>query len=814
MDTFDDVRTGHDLELLLDEQLLKAFVAVLFDAEPAVRLTANAALIKEFGEIFRSYNPDGSSAAMPGGTIRLLSFPETPEYFYLVLNVVDMEVLKGIIAAADPDIRPEDLDFLGELGLVIRLGTRLLLPDLKSDLLQARRNQRFAAHSDTFRIEGLAPYRIQEDLQDPGTLVAPTYASEQEFLTSLRGLTVTVLDFLPDDLQELFPEHFRNVLDQNPTGRREAGTYEVLLEGFHRDTVSLSLRSLLRDADVGSFYVPASVSLVPFSEARKLGIYGDFSLSTMSVRNGDTAQAVDFTSTSPSGIALNLSESLARALFFALIRLRLEEALEDGEISQRRFDDISFTFPFVIPNELLDRNGRDGEDFFFEIDRLEMTTGNHRYPERDGKFFGLHIKLILSNRTSNVWGDLLDFATPNPRIHFHLAFNNTTAPSELLIDADIKVPLSAKTFLVEMVSPLNLLSATRIGTGVTNIVIDSRDSLKFAIDPVSLRLTPTVLRKRWDPFYYTLHQLLVNLEGGTINESGQLKVDFSAAITRDFEPVEQLYLSEVDADEAGINSVRYRFRNLDDLLTGDLPATSRIRDFYNRQTYNDEERPLELFVSIQDINIDRLNARRDDNKILTHIPYIPRFARRENGSVTLLWAVSKERQSQVKRELLTRYVEAQVEDFVSYILDFVVELVPDFDSDAVTDDQLKELRRKTRGLIEDSKGFLDYDEFGWEDDFTRHLRMNEGDLLRLSPEQFALLGVNSDEQEELMNALQLFGLSPDELFDFLDLPGYVAIALGGQIFIRALPNQTVTDNIATLPEYEPLIELELPRPRD
>lgn len=787
MATFNDVKTGFDLEALIDENAIRHIIQLLADAEDTL-WDGTSSLFKNFSDIERNYDLNVTTATTSDEYMRVIEISDDEDYFYLALAPLNFSKIITLPGAAA-------LSLLDDFWIIVRIQRSFNLIDVIEGLQASDSENVFTVYGEALRIEGIQ--------SGAGLAAVDSTTPIDTFKSSIRSFTKFIymqltdlydagtITFMPEVLDGLFELIAEELFD-------DEAEYEIFLLGLHN---TLGISGILKDAvaeiNINSPFLFERIHILPFVTDNKLGIYGNLNTIDSSSR-GDVDDAEDFTTDEHSGLAVNLTEVFVNDLFLSMMQFEMQKQLDDGEINQARFDEIDYSYPFAVPSEVLDSLGLDSGVSFFEVNKIEVKFDEHRFPDQDDKVDAIKIEIVLSNADEGFWEALFDAVVPNPHVELHIGFDTSGSELNLLIDVDVDIPFNLFTALIT--APIfTLLSGGSFLFGlfgftiVSNIVVDAvvDNAMDEAeTDDIIPSLGFTILKKRWDPFYTTHHKMNLSIEDVLINEDPQIKLTTKFSLSKEFDPYTSLYLQEVEfSSETNLSQFQYSLSSITDVITSTLPASDRIEDMYDIDTLT-REIGATYTTSIQNSLLDRS----ENLKIRTNIPYSPQFIRKDDsGAIELVRILSDLRKSSIESLLTNQYVDGEVQKFLD-----LLEAIGIVQIDELTEEQLDELTSSLEDLLIDSGSYNEYLETGLQEDFVTYLEENTDEMLTLTPLQVVLLGLTSTN---VNSAIVDFGVTLEELFDFIDMPGYQGVDLGEIIYIRNIANDSEEDNLLSLPEF-------------
>ena len=776
MAEFTNVTSGFDIEALIDENALRHLAQIFFDAEPAT-IIDGLNLIKNFEDIERDFTLNYESATQGAEIMQMLTFPENDNHFYVLINPLNFD---NLITIADSAV----LSAVRDVYVVLRINRNQDLIAMIDAIQSYESDSIYSTYQNFFRVEGFFTKLHLEEGNN---------ATEDDFRASILSTTSILVNNLKaaHEAGTLSIEMFDSPLIGGALEvlLSDLDNYETFLMAFHNLIgINEPLIDAFKETNTSSPLLMSRLVLEPYISQNKIGVYGNFNL-IQNNTHGNVNNASVFASNERSGFAMSLTEDLVSDLFLAMIRFEMSKLLADETINQTRFNQIQYRYPFAVPSELIDELDLSGIDMF-EINKVNLKFKKHKFAKGEDKKDALQLELVLSNDASGFFGDVLDFITPNPHVKVYLGLEREGGDLKLLYDTDVNIPFNFFTSLV--LFPIIGVFGTALVFILGNIVVDAIVGSKLTGDE-KIKLQFPVMKKRWDPFYFTQYFMRLDLSSVLINEEEQIRILADFSINKEVEPYTSLYVSEVEFRNDRIFDVTYKLNNVSEVLIENRPATDRLIDFYDLENL---EREISLnFVS----HLGNLTIRKNTNKLLLEIPYNPRFVKYEDSKITGIKVLSELRRKSIGNILTNIYLEEQRQSILDVFFDLLLILVPDYDISSITAEQLEDINAELEVLIRDTGSYEQYSDEGWENDLDDYLRAHDEEMLTVSPAELALLGMNSSSVQA---AFKMAGLAVEEQFDFLEMKNYVAIAIGEDIFVRNLANSSRADNMSTLPEYE------------
>lgn len=768
MSDFSNVSSGFDFEVLLDKDIIKHLIQLFTDSENSIRING-VSLFKNFSDVNRDYTPVISEIpSADTNYFNLKEFTEAPDYFYVAVNPFDFTALPSVASIVAG---------LNGIYIVIRIKKRLEISEFIRQLKANEDADLYDVMNENLRIEGLIAVRAFTNSSD--TLA--------KLNLNIRQMTHTLFDQL---VQLSNPNNGGGIsLSQSLTDFLLSpfvfdtdDAYESFLKSLHETLkIPLFIKDAVKDINPAFPFLPQCLNFVPYVEQGKIGIYGNFNTINASTR-GDVANAEIFATDNLSGIGLSLSEALIQDILLSMFKFEMQKQLDSGEITQERFDNIDYSYPFAFPGELLKALELPKKASYFDIKEVKFAYKEHKFPDQEEKMDAVKLEIILSNDDNGFFEAVWDVIVPNPHITLYFGFEKTDSGIKVYMDGDVNIPFNL--FAVMLTSVITLI--------IGNIVLDNKthEYLKKVFEH---NLALSLIKKRWDPFYLTHHCLKFHIDEILINKETQIRLTCNSGLSKSFEPYQSLYLSQIQFNNDFPQHFRYYLNSVSDVLTELLPATDRIEDIYTISSLSNVIEK-EMDSTVQTMLVNRASL----NKIYSLIPYSPQFVRLQDGSVELIKVLSNLRRDEIKFLLLENYLNNEVKKIVDLFLKLVNILVPGFDAQTVTEEQLAEVTSALEKLVLDSGTYSAYNDTGWKADLITFLQENPSEMLTLSPKQLVFLGMQS---ASVVGAFISLAINNEEIFRFMDMPGYQAIFWGDNFFIRNAANDTRRDNILTLPEF-------------
>lgn len=769
---FKDVSSGYDLELIIDQNVVGHLLQLIKEGEESLGGDLIPLVLNNFkvnrGETYKTQNEnnEGSDVAFS-----FIDVEGQNEYIFIAIQIFIDSHLNN--------------------SLVLRVRRNFNFISLVNSV---KNSENIYSSFETFiRIEGIV-----------GNNHPDSYSTQEEFQNDILRNTKEFYSFIKRaGFNFNIPEILENAIFSS------FAAYQEFLKILH-DFLKISefVGETLNKINASSPFVLKDILLNPYpssESSNKLGLYANFNTAHIPSR-GNINDAVVFASGRQSGLGLNINRDLLEAMLLSTIRFEMQKLLEDNKISQTRFDSVEYSFPFKIPSEVFSSLGVDeipnsliarDKNLKLEVNKFKASQVKKKFKGQTEKIDALKLTITLSNNDNNFGEALLDGFTPNVNIIIYIGLNNPEKNIEFLVEGKINMKFNFLTgFLAFLIAPFFKIFMFFGVFIIGNVLIDKKIEpfLKNSLNSNTYALAFSILKKRWDPFYTTLHQIRFKIESVGINNKEQIKIIFSPELFKSFVPYDKLYLKELNFDSAdSISSFKYSLEDVD-IIKEDTVATDRIEDLY---TLDNLTRELDNQFT-EEIK-QSLKVRESESKILTNINYSPQFVDIVSQDIMTLRVLSDFRKDKIRNSIISIYLEQKTESYIDLFLQLLLKLVPDYDINSITNAQFSELKRELRKLIQDTTDYKNYRSTEWLKDLPQFLRENEDELLKLTPKQLALSGMNSTSAG---NVLVNLGKPPKEYFNFIDMKDYQALAFNDKIFIRNAPNNKRGDNIALLPSFD------------
>ena len=193
------------------------------------------------------------------------------------------------------------------------------------------------------------------------------------------------------------------------------------------------------------------------------------------------------------------------------------------------------------------------------------------------------------------------------------------------------------------------IAAGKIAAAVLSGKVEKKvDATLLDVMPDKLSL----VQRRWDPFFTTIHQVVTRPQGVLVNEQG-IALWGTAAVGRKALVVDHVVIRDEESDDAGAPiKLRYRVSDAADFvdeLSAVAPATDR-RPF-SPPGVDDDQQLYELTV---DAAVDRIAEQR----LQANIPYLGTRIDLRQGQIAQLLVISERERNEVRGDLIALFRDA------------------------------------------------------------------------------------------------------------------------------------------------------------
>ena len=497
------------------------------------------------------------------------------------------------------------------------------------------------------------------------------------------------------------------------------------------------------------------------------------------------------------------------------LNLRLRSGPDDDEFLDDRgelADAANFLPPgedlaFGMPGSLFPKLGADAK--FRMAEETSPGSGEFRFPFREdpadpqseikGRIDDISVSATDGNTLRiEVRGEyfLNNFPDPNFRFRFDITPTIedgllTFPPAEHDLDLDLFGEILIGTLITALVFGLGAASfMPLVLLGVRDLFVEpwllekvsaqAEDVLEDASFLDALPHRVTAERRHWDALYATKHEVVTLMEAIQINGEG---IAFSgrAALDKEPDPIANAVIrTEARAEDGAVTELWYRVPGIFDFQADffDIfPATDR-RDF--ERVIGDDESDLVRLTLAQ------VRERIAEARLRKQIGYVPQEIFVEDNQIRLMRCISDTEIGEQRHTLLEDFRERTRAEIVA--------------------EQGDELRERIREELEQENGEPPTDE-----QVEEELEERLDDLVAIAEETFS-----DEELPQLLDAAirpllrldldapEFAALEDDEILVIL---GYQRIrrpvAGGFTVYYRDRPDGDRSDNLLSLPRYEP-----------
>ncbi len=261
---------------------------------------------------------------------------------------------------------------------------------------------------------------------------------------------------------------------------------------------------------------------------------------------------------------------------------------------------------------------------------------------------------------------------------------------------------------------LIFLGAILVGEIGVGIYLEERFEEKVA-KRADATLTDVILdrlkvkRRRWDPFFTTIHEVVIKPSQATINDKGIL-LSGKANVGREAEVVDHVVIRDETRDsDFKLTGLRYRvsdFEEIQEDLVGHAPGT--IRRDYVRQS-------SEVDPDLYDLMLEQIQDRFEDLDgpfLLKNIPYFPARVHLFEHEIDQLLCISNREIAGVQRNLRDAFADRKYAEIVANEGDAIREqVIIDLSAGGITpteDEIAAEVEARVQGRL--SEIMRDYDD--------------------------------------------------------------------------------------------------------
>jgi len=467
---------------------------------------------------------------------------------------------------------------------------------------------------------------------------------------------------------------------------------------------------------------------------------------------------------------------------------------------------------FGMPGSLYEKLGDDAMSR--QAEEKENRPGEYHYPIRKdpadleskeiGKIKNITVRSKSGNRLfvdvhGEFFVDLFDKWDIIPDPDFHFTFTITPDISNGLIDwkveSDVDVDLFGELLIAFVFSALTFgLAATGvlalIVLAVQELIVEPvaksevGDRADEAFDANFLDAIPqriTVERRRWDPFYVTLHQIVALVNDQVQINSDGIGFSGTAILNKEPEPVDYVVIRDEDRNlEDELAGLWYRVSNFrpaarDSIF--EMPAT-------DRRDYTPVENDVE--PNLYRLTLTQVRDRLISKRVRDSIGYVPKRVFIKEGQIRLLLCISETELNEVTSSLIYNFRNVT--------------------RSQILDEQEEELRQQVTEHLTSLQGQTPTDE-----QIEARLNAVLDSMVAEAVEVFVEEELPTQLETALDEVLR-FDLDSPEFYALEDdkvliIRGYERIRMvrNGResLYYRDRPDDTRSDNLLSLPKYTP-----------
>ncbi len=176
------------------------------------------------------------------------------------------------------------------------------------------------------------------------------------------------------------------------------------------------------------------------------------------------------------------------------------------------------------------------------------------------------------------------------------------------------------------------------------------------VDAAMLDVMPdrlAIVRRRWDPFFTTLHQVVTKPQGVVINGDG-IALWGTVAVGRDARPVTDVVVRDERYGTDGKPShLNYRIRD----AAAHLTEFSAIAPGTDRRPFTPPDPVADQ--TLYELSIEDILARTDEKRIQSNIPYLATKIHLDQGGIGNILAISERERNEVRSRLINTFRDAK-----------------------------------------------------------------------------------------------------------------------------------------------------------
>lgn len=471
-------------------------------------------------------------------------------------------------------------------------------------------------------------------------------------------------------------------------------------------------------------------------------------------------------------------------------------------------EDMAFGMPGALYEKLSDdAKSRQAEE-------KENSPGDYHYPIRKdpldresdkiGKIKNITVRSKSGNRLfvdvhGEFFVDIFDTWDIIPDPDFHFTFTITPNINDGLLDWDVESDLDVDLFGELLIA--FVFSALFFGFGATGVLAliilavqelivepiaksEVGDRADEAFDANFLDAIPhriTVERRRWDPFYYTQHQVVALIDDLVqINDDG---IAFSGMAVLDKEP-----------EPVGHVVIRDEDRSLEDELAGlwyrvdDFNPAARDSHFEMLATDRREYAPVENDVEsdLYRLTLSQVHDRLVTRRVRDSIGYVPKRVFIRDGQIRLLLCISETELNEVTSNLIFEFrdttrsqiLDEQGDDLRQQVTEQLENLLGQPPTDELVQKALDEL---VDSLVAEAEAVFR------EEELPQQLETALDEVLRFD-----------------LDSPEFYALEDDKVLFIAGFERIRMVRNGKESFYyRDRPDGNRSDNLLSLPKYTP-----------
>lgn len=320
---------------------------------------------------------------------------------------------------------------------------------------------------------------------------------------------------------------------------------------------------------------------------------------------------------------------------------------------------------------------------------------------------------------------------------------------------------------------LLLLFVVAIGNAIFNKKLDEEFSGELADDfGIEALSRLTLATKRWDPFYNTLHGLLIERRELRFEEE-RLFLAGTVHLAKHIEPYQKVYPRDLEYTGTGsIRRILYQAESWKSILEQDEFATDRAP--YEHIAEDGEKGIYALEFATEPAEGSAAH-RMDRDQLVKYIPFSPHCITPDSEEESHEYAIDEigllswEEEEDIRDDLETQWINAAIDGLIDKLLSVT--------GGEVSEEQRELLYEELRETIEDTGEYAYYMENDFEADVKAKVLEAETIRLRIAPRAVHTLTAHH----------------------VLNLSGYQCVNREGTLYIRDIADRSKEDNLLQLP---------------